>query len=359
MTDLFTPLQLGPLSLPNRIIMAPLTRGRATADGVPTPPMAQYYSDRASAGLIIAEATPVSKQGRGWLNCPGIYTDEQAAAWKPIVQAVHEKGGRIFLQLWHMGRVVHPDFLSGELPVSSSAVKAEGEVRVPDGTKKPHVTPRALNADELPAIVQDFAQAARRAKHAGFDGVEIHGANGYLIDQFLRDRVNQRTDDFGGSIENRWRFPLMIVDAVIQQIGAERTGMRLSPIASYNTMGDSNPQALCAYGAQALQKRGLAYIHLVDPVPGHFLDAGLGPIHPVFREHYSGMLMVCGGYDKQSGNALLQSGAVDAIVYGRPFIANPDLVERFRSDAPLNIPNPDTFYTPGEPGYNDYAKLVR
>ena len=353
MTDLFTPLEVGSLTLPNRIIMAPLTRGRATEDGTPTEKMVRYYRDRAGAGLIISEATGITVEGRGWPHCPGIFTAEHVSQWRKVTDAVHETGGRMVLQLWHMGRIVHPHMLNGKPPVSSSAVRCQAKVKSSSGDLD-YETPRALEVDELPRVAQDYARAAQHAIEAGFDGVEIHGANGYLLDQFIRDGVNQRTDDYGGSVENRWRFPLEVVDAVVKVAGAERTGIRFSPQSPVQDMEDSNPRETFAYGAEALEQRGIGYIHIIDPVPGHSMSDDSPPIRDVFRRLYHGPLLINGGYDKQSGTRLLQQDEADAIVYGVPFIANPDLVQRFHEDAPLNKPRPKFFYTQGEEGYNDY-----
>ena len=259
MTDLFTPLAVGTMELRNRIIMAPLTRGRAGDAGIPNAMMVQYYADRADAGLIISEATGISRQGHGWIGAPGIWTAQQVEGWKPVTSAVHAKSGKMFLQLWHMGRLVHPDLLDGEPPVSSSPVKAAGEARTP-GNVKSYETPRALAVDELDGIVADYGTAAKNALAAGFDGVEIHAANGYLLDEFIRDGVNKREDEYGGSIENRWRFPLMVVDAVVAAVGAERTGIRFSPTSPSQDMSDSEPEKTFYYGASEMNKRKLAYV---------------------------------------------------------------------------------------------------
>jgi len=358
LSSLFSPLTLGALSLPNRLIMAPMTRGRATPDAVPTPRMATYYRQRAAAGLLITEATAISPQGVGWYRAPGIWTDEMVEAWKPVTAAVHEAGGRIALQLWHMGRVSHPDFQpGGVLPVGPSAIAAAGQSHTPTGHKD-YVTPRALDADELPGIVADYVHAARNAMAAGFDAVELHGANGYLLDQFLRDRSNQRTDGFGGSIEARWRFPLEVTAAVASAIGPERTGIRLSPTNPYNDMGDSDPVASFTYGVRHLSELGLAFVHLVAPRPGHMMydpDAPevLGPV----KEVATVPVITNGGYDGATAEAILASGGADAVAFGVPFLANPDFVHRVREGAELNAPDFATFYAGDDKGYIDYPTL--
>jgi N-ethylmaleimide reductase len=354
---IFDPVDFASLTLPNRMFMAPMTRGRARPDGVPQEPMPEYYRQRAGAGLIITEATAVSPQGVGWVNAPGIFSDAQEAGWRAVTEAVHAAGGRIVLQLWHMGRVSHPDFHEGALPVGPSAIAADGYTHTPQG-KQDYVTPRALDAEELPGIAADYAAAARRAIAAGFDAVEIHGANGYLIDQFIRDGANRRTDAFGGSIENRWRFPLMVARAVADAVGAERTGIRLSPTGDYNGMSDSDPAASYAYGSARLSELGLLYVHVVEPV-GEAQTNGAGDprIHPRIRAAFDGRLILNGGYDVDSANAALASGEADAIAFGVKFLANPDLPARFADGADLNAPDFGTLYTPGAKGYVDYPAL--
>ncbi|MCO4763350.1 MAG: alkene reductase [Myxococcales bacterium] len=357
MNQLFDALKIGDHTAKNRVFMAPMTRGRATAEGIPLPHMATYYAQRATGGLLITEATAVSAQGVGWVNAPRIDSEEAIAAWRPVTDAVHEEGGLIFLQLWHLGRVSHPDFLGGELPVGPSAITAAGESHTPLG-KKPYVEPRALDASELPGIVADYANGAKNAIAAGFDGVEIHGANGYLIDQFLKDGSNQRDDDFGGSIANRWRFPLQVVDAVAAAIGAERTGLRLSPTGSYNGMSDTDPVALYAHGAPELDKRNLAFVHVVEHVPGHmFATPGAPAVAPTIRASLRAPLILNGGFDRETGNAAIAEDRADAIAFGTPFLANPDLVARLSAGSALNQPDFMTLYTPGEKGYTDYPTL--
>ena len=355
---LFDPIRLGRYVLPHRVLMAPLTRGRADPDGTPTDLMAVYYAQRASAGVIVSEATAISPQGVGWLNAPGIFTPGHVEAWKPVTDAVHRAGGRIFLQLWHTGRVSHPDFLAGGRPVGPSTVAAVGEARTPAG-RKPFVVPRALTLDELPGIAEDYARAARRAIQAGFDGVEVHAANGYLLDQFIRDASNRRRDDFGGSIARRWRFPIQATQAVIDEIGAARTGVRVSPTVSFNSMGDSDPVATFTYGARALSRRGIAYLHVVEGPPGHAFGSDGQRVHPHIRTAFDHVLILNGGFDAATGHEALASGAADAIAFGVPFIANPDLPTRFRTGATLNVPDQEAFYTPGSQGYTDYPFLDR
>ena len=365
MPDLFDPFALGDLTLPNRIVMAPMTRSRASTDGVPSPLAPTYHAQRASAGLIVTEASQVSAQGVGYIRTPGCYTDEMMAEWRRVTDAVHAAGGRIFLQVWHVGRTSHPDFHGGELPVGPSSLGYDGEVFTAEG-KKRIVSPRALKADELPGIVADFAAAARRAMDAGFDGVEIHGGNSYLLDQFVRDGSNQRTDAHGGSIENRARFPLEVTDAVVAEVGAERVGYRFNPlnIPPFGML-DSDPKATFGHLTRELSARGLAYLHVLEPI-----NMG-GDVHgqevsfeaperltPHFRERFDGPLMANGGYTKETANAVLAAGEADLISFGSSFLANPDLPERFRRDAPLNAPDPETFYQGGEKGYTDYPALA-
>ena len=358
MSSLFDPVQLGDLSLSNRIIMAPLTRGRTGDTRVPNDLMVEYYSQRAEAGLIITEATAISKQGYGWYGAPALYDDTQEEGWKRVTDAVHKRGGKMVLQLWHMGRLSHPSLQDGGiLPVAPSAIKPDGHTRDATG-KKDYVVPRALEASELPGIVEDYVTATRRALHAGFDGVEIHGANGYLIDQFLRDGANRRTDDYGGSIENRLRFPLDIVRAVVAEAGAGRTGIRLSPTNPNGGTKDSDPVKTFTSVANALSGFNLAYVHIMEPAP----DSGkafpdVPYVTPHIRKAYRGNLTVNGGYDLSHGNQAVNSGQAQAVAFGVPFIANPDLVRRLKLGAPLNAPDPSTFYGGGAEGYTDYPVM--
>ncbi|HEY2739420.1 MAG TPA: alkene reductase [Thermoanaerobaculia bacterium] len=351
---LFTPMQLGPHTLPNRIVMAPMTRSRAGEGNVPSDLAVTYYEQRASAGLIVTEGTQVSPQGVGYIGTPGIHSDAQLEGWRKVTEAVHAKGGRIFAQLWHVGRISHPLLqLEGALPVAPSAIAAEGQTFTLSGPQA-FGTPRALDLDEIPGVVAQFAHGARTALAAGFDGVEIHGANGYLIDQFLRDGTNHRTDIYGGPIENRARFLVEVTTAVAKVWGADRVGMRLSPLGAFNTMSDSNPMATFGYAATALNRFGLAYLHAAM-LPGA-LDA-TSPDHAMarlLREKFHGPLMLNGGYNRDTGNSLLASGLADLVSYGTLFLANPDLPERFAEDAPFNEPRRDTFYTGGASGYIDY-----
>lgn len=355
MTDLFTPIRVGPLELPNRVFMAPMTRNRAP-DNVPTALMKVYYSQRAEAGLIISEGAQISEQGIGYPATPGIHTDAQVAGWKAITDAVHERGGHMFCQLWHCGRVSHPDFHGGELPVAPSAVRPEGQAFTPGGLKD-FVTPRALEPEEIPGIVADYAHAADCARRAGFDGVEIHAANGYLIDQFLRDGSNRRTDAYGGSIENRARFLLEVTEAVCDTLGADRVGVRLSPLNPFNDMRDSNPEATFSYAVKALNRFGLGYLHITEM--GSEAPGAAGPAFDLrrLRPLWLGVYVTNGGYDKARANAAIAAGEADAVAFGVLFLANPDLVTRFRRDAPLNAPDPDTFYGGDEHGYTDYPAL--
>lgn len=354
--NLFSPAKLGALALKNRMVMAPLTRNRAGEGGVPQPINVEYYEQRASAGLIITEATPISAMAHGYPALPGIYTDAQIAGWKKVTDAVHAKGGKIVLQLWHVGRISHPSLLpNNALPVAPSAIKPAGQAFTYQGLQD-YVTPRALNADELPAIVADYVHATKSALAAGFDGVEVHAANGYLLDQFLRDGSNKRTDQYGGSFENRSRLLLEVVKAVVAVAGADRVGVRLSPVNPFNDMKDSNPQALFNYVTDVLNPFHLAYLHVVE---GGI--HGGGESEPFdfaeLRKHFKGAYIANLAYDKARGNAAIASGHADAVAYGVPFIANPDLVERFKLDAPLNEADANTFYGGTEKGYTDYPFL--
>jgi N-ethylmaleimide reductase len=353
---LFSPFRLGPLSLKNRFVMAPMTRGRNDARGVPTPMVARHYADRATAGLIVTEATAISPTAIGWLGAPGIWSDELIAGWRPVTSAVHAHGGRIFLQLWHMGRVSHPDFLGGALPVGPSPIAAKGETHTPSG-KKPYVTPRALELPEIARIVQDYAAAAGRARAAGFDGVEIHAANGYLIDQFLRDRTNQRTDRYGGSVGNRARFLLEVAEACAGAWSADRVGVRLSPTGAYNDMADSNPVRTFEHAARELGRLGLAYLHVTEPGKGHPMHVDLPPQAGPMRAAFDGPFVLNHGGDAAAGAELVRQGHADLIAFGLAFLANPDFVRRTRLGQALNTPDWATLYTPGEKGYNDYPSL--
>ena len=357
MPTLFDPLQLGALTLPNRILMAPLTRGRASRAGVPSEMMADYYAQRASAGLIITEATGISREGLGWPFAPGLWSEEQVEAWKPVVAAVHAAGGRIVAQLWHMGRLVHPDFLGGAAPVSASAGTAPFKAHTYEG-KKPYGEARALSVAEITRVVEDYVRAARGAMAAGFDGVQVHGANGYLVDQFLRDASNLRDDDYGGPISSRIRFMSEVVSAVAAEAGHDRTGIRLSPNAVSYGVKDSDPQALFTAAAAELARIGIAWIELREPGPGSTFAPSVEPaVSPAMRAVFPGQIVLNSDYDANSGAVRMDEGVADAISFGRPFIANPDLVERMRMGAPLNEWDVATFYTQGREGYTDYPTL--
>jgi N-ethylmaleimide reductase len=354
MPSLFDPLAVGRLELPNRLLMAPLTRGRATREHVPTALMVQYYTQRATAGLIITEATGITQEGLGWPYAPGIWSDEQVAAWKPVTDAVHQAGGRIDLQLWHMGRIVHPSFLGGAQPVSSSATRAPGQTHTYDG-KQDYVEARPLGLDEIPRLLNDYEHAAKNAMAAGFDGVQIHAANGYLIDQFLRDNSNFRDDTYGGSVENRIRLLLEVTQRVADTIGAERTGVRLSPNGDSQGVNDSDPHTLFAAAAAGLDKIGIAYLELREPgFDGTFGKADKEPVHPVIRKAFKGPLFLNSDYTFETAQAALAAGEADGIAFGRPFLANPDLPHRFANGIALNKDVMETWYSQGPEGYVDY-----
>ncbi|MCC6778075.1 MAG: alkene reductase [Hyphomicrobiales bacterium] len=355
--DLFSPYRLGDLSLTNRMVLAPMTRSRALEGNVPNPLAATYYVQRASAGLMITEASQVSPQGVGYTRTPGMHSEAQVTGWRAVTDAVHRAGGKIFAQLWHVGRVSHPDFHDGALPVAPSALPVEGEAFTNRGKSK-IVTPRALEIHELPGIVAQFRHAAENAKAAGFDGVEIHGANGYLLDQFLRDGANHRTDAYGGRIENRVRLPLEVTEAVVGVWGAQRVGYRLSPYFSGYSMSDSNPTAAFSYVAQRLDALGLVYLHVLEAIAGPMAaPAGMVRVTPLIRKAFKGSLIVNGGYDAETGHAAIASGETDLVAFGVPFLANPDLPLRYRRHAALNTPDPATFYAGEERGYVDYPAL--
>ncbi|MBV9879214.1 MAG: alkene reductase [Gemmatirosa sp.] len=353
---LLSPVRIGRYELRNRVVMAPLTRQRADAERVPSPLAATYYAQRASAGLIVTEATHATPGGAGYWGTPGLHTPPQIDAWRRVTSAVHERGGRIFVQLWHTGRVAHPDNLGGLAPVAPSPIGLEGTMRTAAGPQ-PYPTPRPLAVDEIPAIVRTFADGARHALEAGFDGVEVHGANGYLLDQFLRDGTNHRTDDYGGPVANRARLLLEVTEAVTDAIGADRVGVRLSPVNRSNRMHDSDPHATFAYAAHALRPFGLAYLHVLEQVertPEAVVisdDTVTAAIRDAYR---GGTLMVNSDYTPESADRLIRDGHADLVSFGRPYIANPDLVERIAEGVPLAVPDRATFYTGGEKGYADY-----
>jgi N-ethylmaleimide reductase len=355
---LFSPYRLGDLELSNRLVMSPMTRSRALDGNVPSSLAATYYAQRASAGLIITEATQVSPQGVGYIRTPGIHSAEQVAGWTTVTDAVHRAGGKIFAQLWHVGRVSHPDFHDGALPVAPSALPVDGEAFTTRGRTK-LVTPRALETSEIPGIVEQFRTAAENAKAARFDGVELHGANGYLLDQFLRDGSNRRTDGYGGNLRNRARLPLDVAEAVIGVWGPRRVGYKLSPYFSGYSMSDSNPIETFSFIASELSRRGLLYLHVTEPVAGAAAaSAGTARATPILRDTFDGALIVNGGYDAGSGAAAIARGEADLVAYGVPFLANPDLPARYWRNAPLNSPDQATFYAGEEKGYIDYPALA-
>ncbi|MBP2513987.1 alkene reductase [Sphingomonas sp. PvP018] len=357
MPSLFDPITLGAVEAPNRILMAPLTRGRSDKDAVPSDLMIDYYTQRASAGLIISEATGISREGLGWPFAPGLWTDAQVAAWKPVTAAVHAAGGRIIAQLWHMGRQVHSSVIGGQ-PVSSSATKTEGQAHTFEG-KKDFEVARPLELNEIPRLLNDYELATKNALEAGFDGVQIHAANGYLIDQFLRDNANSRTDEYGGSIENRIRLLREVTERVISVAGADRTSVRLSPNGDSQGVDDSNPEPLFTAAAKALSDLGIAFLELREPGPdGTFGKTDVPKLSPAIRKVFKGVLVVNSDYDTlEKAQAELDKGDADAISFGRTFIANPDLPERLRTGAPLAQDNPKTWYSQGPEGYIDYPAL--
>jgi N-ethylmaleimide reductase len=350
MSTLFDPITIGELDLPNRIIMAPLTRARAIGGArVPNALMAQYYVQRASAGLILSEATAVTPQGVGYADTPGIWSDEQVAGWKQVTDAVHKAGGRIFLQLWHVGRISDPEFLDGAAPVAPSAIAAKGHVSILRPLRD-YPVPRALDLEEIPGVVAAFRKGAENAKLAGFDGVEIHGANGYLLDQFLQDGTNQRTDIYGGTVENRARLMLEVTDACIEVWGAGRVGMHLAPRRDAHDMSDSDPKATFGYVARELGKRGIAFICAREGV-------GEDSLGPYLKQEFGGVYIANESLTKESAEALVKSGKADAVAFGKWFIANPDLPIRLKKDAPLNPARPERFYGSTAEGYTDYPSL--
>ncbi len=354
---LFSPVRVGDLELPHRVVMAPMTRNRAGEGNVPREINARYYAQRASAALIVTEASQVSPRGVGYPATPGIHSDEQVAGWRLVTDAVHAAGGRIFLQLWHVGRISHPSLQpDGELPVAPSAIRPAGEAATYQGPQ-PFVTPRALGLDEIPGVVDEFRRGAANARRAGFDGVEVHAANGYLLDQFLRDGTNRREDSYGGSVDNRSRLLREVLAAVFESWPANRVGVRLSPSGTFNDMSDSDPAATFGRVVEQLDGLGLAYLHLIEATPADLRHGGKAVETAELRARYRGAVLVNGDYDAERGNAAVASGAADLVSFGRPFLANPDLPERLRRGAGLNEPDPATFYGGGAEGYVDYPAL--
>lgn len=357
-TKLFETYKLGPITLANRLVMAPLTRNRAAPGTfVPSPLAADYYGQRASAGLLITEASQVSQQGQGYQDTPGIYSRDQVAGWRKVTDRVHERGGRIFIQLWHVGRISHGDLqVNGAAPVAPSAIRAKGKTFV-NGTFADVSEPRALELSEIPGIIDDFKRATKNALEAGFDGVEIHGANGYLLDQFARDGANKRTDAYGGSIENRAKLMLDVSKAVATEAGADRTGIRISPVTPANDLSDSNPQPLFDYIVEGLSALKLVYLHVVEGATGGPRD--IAPFdYASLRKRFSGAYIANNGYDFDLATKMLDANAADLIAFGKPFISNPDLVERLKTGAALNDWDKNTFYGGGAKGYTDYPTLA-
>jgi N-ethylmaleimide reductase len=355
-TKLFEPYQLGPLTLPNRLVMAPLTRNRALAGLVPNPLAVEYYGQRASAGLLVSEATQVSQQGQGYQDTPGIYSQEQVAGWRKVTDRVHARGGRIFLQLWHVGRISHVSLQeNNQAPVAPSAIRAKGKTFV-GGTFADVSEPRALTLEEIPGIIESFRKGAANAMAAGFDGVEVHGANGYLLEQFAKDGTNKRTDAYGGSIENRAKLMLEVASVVAAEAGPERTGIRISPVTPANDISDSNPQPLYDYIVDHLDALKLTYIHVIEGATGG--PRNVAPFdYGSLRKRFNGAYIANNGYDFELANKVLAADAADLIAFGKPFISNPDLVERLKRGAPLNEWDKATFYGGGAKGYTDYPVL--
>ncbi|MBM7067656.1 alkene reductase [Actibacterium sp. 188UL27-1] len=351
---LFSPVQMGALDLPNRVLMAPLTRNRAQGDGTPKAMAVPYYRQRASAGLIFTEATQISAMGKGYLDTPGIYTEAQVTAWKKVTDAIHAAGGRVFLQLWHVGRISHSSLLpDGRAPLSASAIRADAQTFTANGFEDCS-TPDAMTEVQITQTLAEYRHAAKSAKEAGFDGIEVHAANGYLLDQFLQDGSNHRDDAYGGSIENRMRFLQEVLDVVGEIWSPDRTGVRLSPLGQANDISDTDPETLFAAVIEMLDSRKLAYLHMVEAFPGSTPNDDDSALIDRLRQLWSGFYIANGGYEAQSASDAITSGTADAVTFGRPFIANPDLPERFRIGAKLNEPDADTFYGGDETGYTDY-----
>lgn len=360
--SLFSPLKLGSLDLPNRVVMAPLTRARATEGNVPTEMMARYYAQRADCGLIISEATAVDPLGMGWYRAPGIWTHDMVTGWKHVVDAVHAAGGRMFAQLWHMGRLVLPDYIDGEQPIGPSPIAGEGETMAPPPSDhaggflpmKPYAVPREMTPADIDRAVARYRSGAENALKAGFDGVEIHAANGYLIDQFLQSNTNRRSDGYGGSVVNRTRLLREILAAVASRVAVQRIGVRISPTSQRKGMGDEDPGALAEQIGKIAGEIGIAYVHLIEPIASGFMEKPEQPVLARLRRGYAGPVILNGSFDAQSAEAFIASGAADAISFGRPYIANPDLVSRLRHNLPLASANFDYAYVGDERGYTDY-----
>lgn len=363
MVTLFDSIQLGAIKASNRIIMAPLTRGRATKDHIPTSLMIEYYRQRASAGLIISEGTGISQEGLGWAYAPGIWNKQQVEAWKPVTQAVHDEGGHIICQLWHMGRTVHPSFYPS--PISASATTAPRYAHTYEG-KKPYEKVRALPKEEIPRLINDYIKAANHAMEAGFDGVQIHAANGYLIDEFLRDNCNFRTDEYGGSIENRIRLLIEITHNVCKTVGSDRTSVRLSPNEEIQGVHDSNPEPLFIAASKALSKENINFLEVREPRPGedNFVMSTLTdqdfypPIAPAMRKNFKGNFVINGSYNGHSAQKIIKNNEADAVSFGRPFISNPDLVHKIKNDIPLKPSDSKTWFSQGKEGYTDRKSVV-
>lgn len=359
MTDpLFEPIKMGDYTLKNRVFMAPMTRGRADAEGAPTDIVAQYYQQRASAGLIITEAVAVNRRGHGWPGAPGNYTDHHQAGWKKVADAVHAEGGRIFMQIWHMGWAVIGDYIDGQLPIAPSAIAAQGEIPNKQGVPTKFEVALEMTKADIEEVKTAFVDSAKRAVAAGIDGVEIHAANSFVIDAFLRDGTNKRTDEYGGSLENRARFLLEVTDAIVAAIGAGKVCVRFSPTNGVFGITDSNPEETFGYAARELAKRNLAYLHVLEPPisDGSFMSSDLPRVAGALRQAYDGFYILNGSLTQETGRAALQSGAADAVAFGAPYVANPDLVERFQNGIALAEPDADTFYTPGPEGFITYPK---
>jgi N-ethylmaleimide reductase len=357
MPGLFSPLELGTMHLPNRIMMAPMTRGRADANGVPTMALADYYAARADAGLLISEGICISPRARGWNGAPSIYEPAQIAGWRRVTDAVRAKGGRLYAQLWFLGRVSHPAFLDGETPIAPSPIAPHQHVHAPSGERLDCVTPREMSADDIRRVISAFAAASRNAMEAGFHGVQIHAANGYLPDQFLRDHSNRRTDGYGGSARNRARLIVELLEACCAAIGPANVSIRLSPQNRYNDMADSDPEETFGLAAEMISGFGLSFLEVMEGLPGHFLHVAAPPILPIMKAAFGGPVVANGGYDAAIAEEVIAGGGADAISFGVPFIANPDLVQRYSRGLGLNAADPETFYTPGEPGYLSYPTL--